>query len=196
MNKILILLFTLLLISCSEKEKKSDSKIVDKTIGFSMIVPGSFSKLDEESKKEQIQKGVKRLDKLHDSAFALSDIKNTILFKSDDENLFVLNNQDYDVKTQGDYNEAIKGINDLSYQTQSMNFPNANIDSVTSKEMIDGVEFSKFILSTKISETKTMHMVKYNKLFKDKDFTASVVFTNDELGREVIKAFKDSKFKK
>lgn len=40
-------------------------------------------------------------------------------------------------------------------------------------------------------------MVNYHRLFNNKiDFTAAVIFTDERLGKEMLKAFKAAKFKK
>lgn len=189
-------LLSFFLLSCNGNKKKEGLKIIDNSVGLTMVVPSSFSQLDNEKKNEQVQKGKKLIDKLHDSVFVLSDIQKVNLFSHDDNNMFVLNVQDYDIETQGDYKSAIKEANRLVYETQLKNFPNSEADSVTSKETIDGIEFTKFILNAKVSEKTTMHVVNYNRLFKNKkDFTAAIIFTDEELGKDILKAFKASKFK-
>lgn len=59
MRAYLIICLIFLLTSCSEKIEKQGLKVIDKSIGLSMIVPDSFSKLDEETKLEKFKK-VKR----------------------------------------------------------------------------------------------------------------------------------------
>lgn len=194
-----ILLFcaAFLLLSCEQKENKPGLKIIDNKVGLSMVVPSSFSKLDDQTKNEQMQKGKRAIDKLHDSTFVLSDIQNVNMFSHNDNNMFLLNIQNYDQDSQGDYKTAINNANKLLYQTQIKNSPDIESDSVTSKEVIDGIEFMKFTLNTKISENETMHMVNYHRLFNNKiDFTAAVIFTDERLGKKMLKAFKAAKFKK
>ena len=195
--KYILFIFFCFVISCKETKKDTGLKIVDNSIGLKMIVPSSFVQLDQKEKEEKVQKGKKFIDKLHDSTFILSDVQKVNLFRHDDKNMFVLNTQDYDFDTHGDYKSAIKDINKLIYETQFKNYPTSQIDSSTSKEMIDGLEFIKFILNAKIDNNLTMHVVNYNRLFKNnKDFTASVIFTNEELGKEILKAVTNAKFKK
>lgn len=189
--------FIILLTSCSEKKEKPGIKVIDKSIGFSMVVPGSFSKLDKETKLKKVQKGKKLIDDLHDSVFVLSDIEKVNIFSHDNNNMFVLNTQNYDSETQGEYKSAINNVNKLVYETQIKNYPTTQIDSATSTEIIDGVEFMKYTLNAKISNNATMHMVNYNHLFNNKkDFTASIIFTTETLGKEVLKSFKAARFKK
>lgn len=194
---LLTALFLCFIIGCKENSKKPGLKIVDPAVGLTMTVPGSFPRLDQETKKETFQKGKRAIDKLHDSVFVLSDIQKVNLFSHDDNNMFILNTQDYDFKTQGDFRSAIHEVNKLVYETQIKNYPASKIDSASSKEIIDGVEFIKFVLNAKVNDDITMHMVNYSKLFKNnKDFTAAVVFTDEELGKEILKAFKAATFKK
>ncbi len=182
--------------SCSNPKKRSDVTIIDDQTGFRMALPESFSELDAKTKKEQFQAGKRKMDQLHDSTFVLSNVDKAHLYKHDDNNIFVLNIQNYNVENQGEYDEAIRDNRKFLFQTQQLNFPEARIDSSSSREMIDGVEFNKFILNTTISKDKTMHVINYNKLLKDKDFTASVIFSDEDRGKEILKAFKNAKFRK
>jgi len=198
--KPIIFIFSVVfLLNCNEKDNsKSGTKIFDTATGFSMTVPSSFPKLDSQTKEGKLKKGVKQLNKLHASEleFDLNTIEKASIFQYDEDNIFLLNTKDYSVAEQGNYNEAISELNKFAYQTQNLNFPNARLDSVTSREKIDGIEFIKYILTAKISENKTMHVVNYYHLFKDKDFTASIIFTDEELGKQVLRAFKAAKLKK
>lgn len=197
MRAYLIICLIFLLTSCSEKIEKQGLKVIDKSIGLSMIVPDSFSKLDEETKLEKVQKGKKVIEDLHDSVFVLNDIQKANIFSHDDNNMFVLNTQNYDFETQGEYRSAINNINKLIYETQVKNYPETKIDSSTTIEIIDGIEFMKFTLNATISKNATMHMVNYNHLFDNKkDLTAAVIFTDEALGKAVLKSFKAAKFKK
>jgi hypothetical protein len=190
-------IFTLL--NCTGKEDKQESKIIDKTTGFYMSVPISFPKLDSGEKEGELERGKKQLNKLHDSEldFDENSIETANIFQHDSNNLFIFNTKKYDVKTQGNYREGISDLNKLLYQTQTLNFPKAELDSITVKEKIDGFEFIKYILNAKISENRTLHVINYYYLFRDnKDFTASIIFDNEELGKEILYAFKAAKFKK
>jgi len=198
-STIVFIFSAVFLLNCKEKSGKPGTKINDNTTGFSMTVPGSFPKLDSPAKEGQLKKGTRQLNKLHDSEleFDLNSIEKANIFQADENNLFLLNTKEYNIDTQGNYNEAISELNKFAYQTQQLNFPNAKLDSATLKEKIDGIEFTKYILNAKISDDKTMHVVNYYHLFKDnKDFIASVIFTDEELGKEVLQAFRASKFKK
>lgn len=196
-SAILITLSFLSVICCKENKKAPGLKVVDNSVGLTMIVPNSFVKLGQETKEEKFQKGKKVINQLHDSVFVLSDIQKVNLFSHDDNNMFILNTQDYDFKTQGDFRSSVNEINKLVYETQIKNYPSADIDSSSSKETIDGVEFMKFVLNAKVTNDLTMHMVNYSKLFKNnKDFTAAVIFTDEDLGKEILKAFRAAEFKK
>lgn len=164
-----------------------------------MVVPSSFTKLDREEKEGQLNKGKKQLNKLHDSEleFDSNSIGTATIFQHDNNNLFIINTKNFDIKTQGNYNEAINDLNRFVYETQALNFPNATLDSVTLKEKIDGREFIKYVLNAKISDNRTMHVINYYCLFEnDKDFTASIIFDNEELGKEILSSFKAAKFNK
>jgi len=197
-NSLILFFFSVLLINCNKVENTPGTQIVDISTGFTMTVPSSFKKLNNETKKEQLQRGKNQLNKLHEKELQFdSSLERAKMFQYDGDNLFLLNTKNYDISSQGNYDKAIKELNQFAYQTQSLNFPTARIDSLTSKETIDGVKFIKYIINAKISENKTMHLINYYHLFgNNADFTASIVFTDEELGKEILKAFKASKFKK
>ncbi|KMQ59465.1 hypothetical protein ACM46_20455 [Chryseobacterium angstadtii] len=181
----------LLIISCNRKE----IQIVDKAIGFSMNLPGGFQKLDQRETDQAINLGKEKFKKIYNADLDISNLKPNI-FEKDRDNYFVLNIKDYNPQIEGDYSQAVYESNIQLYNTYRQNFTGAKIDTLTAHEKIDQIDFTKFSVSIDIPNKAKMQVVSYTSFIKNKDFTASVVYLDEEIGNEMINALKKAKFKK
>lgn len=169
---------------------------MDKSTGFQIVLPPSFSRLSESEKSKKLNQGKDKIDELFESDIDLGGVGEAQLFKVDETNYFIFSVQDFDPKVDGDYLAAINETNSMVIDAYKKAFPNKEMTYKTVSENVDGVKFIKFILKMKLSERTTMNVINYNKLFGTKDFIASIIFTNIENGRKMEDAFKNAKFKK
>ena len=186
--------FLLIVINCNGSESK-EIQIIDKALGFSMNLPEGFQKLDQEETNKAVNLGKKKLKKLYDVDIDMSDMKPNI-FKKDEENYFILSIKDYNVEIDGDYKHAVAEYNIQLYTAYRKNFITAEIDTLTSYGKIDNVDFTKFSVSIDIPHKAKMEVVSYNTYIKNKDFSASIVYLDKDIGEEMVNAIKSAKFKK
>ena len=72
--------------------------------------------------------------------------------------------------------------------------PMAKIDSASSRETIGGLEFQTFKLILVFPDGMKWHSLVYNRLFDDKDFSVSIMYIEEEAGKMIIDAWRNSEF--
>lgn len=193
LKTILLLFLTLIFINCNNKESNNEVQIVDHNTGFQMELPKGFQKMDNGEADKVLKVGKDNIDKIYETNIDISDVEPT-LFKKDKDHYFLFNIRNYDAQIDGDYNELTLEANKLLLSVYQQSFPNSKIDTSTSKEKIDKMVFEKYSLQIDFPESKRMNVITYSKLINKKDFTLAVIYSNDEVGQQVLNSIKQSKF--
>lgn len=158
-----------------------------------MIVPDSFSKLDEETKLEKVQK-VKGHWGFAWFCICFKWHTKANIFSHDDNNMFVLNTQNYDFETQGEYRSAINNINKLIYETQVKTIRKQNWFFYDHWNYWWNWVYEIYLKCNNF-QNATMHMVNYNHLFDNKKILQLQLFLPMKHWESSIKSFKAAKFK-
>ena len=181
--------------SCEGQKSEKQILIVDKSTGFKMFLPKGFEELTENESDKIIIAGKKNIDQIYDTDIEISDVKPK-LFKLDKNHYFLINSRAYDPKTDGDYATAVNESNGLLYRTYLRSFENSKVDSMNQQKRIDGFNFAKYSLLINIPPNSKMKVTNYASLVKNKDLTIAVVYSDDNIGNDVINAVESAKFEK
>ncbi|MFI5206158.1 MAG: hypothetical protein ACHQVK_04415, partial [Candidatus Paceibacterales bacterium] len=85
-------------------------------------------------------KGTDMIEKTYDTKVD-NQAKEIFVFRSDQLNYFESNYQPFDTAVDGDYLESCKSVDDILYQTFATQMKDVKIDTSTSVEKIDNLEF-------------------------------------------------------
>ncbi|WP_418360281.1 hypothetical protein [Sphingobacterium detergens] len=186
---IILLLFQ----NCSGQ--KTDTKFYDKDFKWSIQIPKDFTKVSAKEWAEKQQRGENALEKTTGEA-VINEAKTIFVFKTDDMNYFEANYQPFDINIDGDYRENNRNVNHALYQTFRDNMPNARIDTLSSTEKIDSLFFYKYETKIYLPNNQILDIIMYSKLFDKKEFTVNIMFADPKRGKEMVEAWKNSKFEK
>ena len=188
-------LVTILLLFQNCSGQKTDTKFYDKDFKWSIQIPKDFAKVSAKEWAEKQQSGENALEKTTGEE-VINEAKTIFVFKTDDMNYFEANYQPFDINIDGDYRENNRNVNHALYQTFRDNMPNARIDTLSSTEKIDSLFFYKYETKIYLPNNQILDIIMYSKLFDKKEFTVNIMFTDPKCGKEMIDAWKNSKFEK
>lgn len=191
--KFIVLSLFLLFFNCQGQELSDQIQIVDKITGFKMDLPEGFEQLTDSEMSKMMTIGKEKIDNVYHSDIELSG-GDPMMFKKDNYNYFIIHIKDYDPAVDGDYNDAVVNTNNVLYETYRQTFKNANIDTFSSSEKIDGVTFDRYSIKIEIPPKTNMKILSYSTYKEGKDIAVSVAYSNDEIGEEILKALRSAKF--
>ncbi|WP_159018069.1 hypothetical protein [Algibacter sp. L3A6] len=180
----------LILTSCNKEKVRV---IENDDFKWTVTIPKSFKELSESEWDKVEDKGIETFESVYGE-----EVENraTTLFayKNGQFQTFESNYQIHDLETDGDYFKSNAEVNQIMYETFEETIPNATLDSISSKQLIDGLEFDRFEINIDFPNGIEMTTVGYSRLFNDKDFTINIVYTKESVGKELIKNILNSKF--
>lgn len=190
-----ILFFSLtILVGCKKNIAEVDNSFYNKTFKWSIIVPEDYQRIDQKEVDQIKNEAEELLDKKNNSS---DETSNSILaFNKNDSNYFIAN---YEIFSEGsqfiDMKMKIKDY--LIIKNIEQIFPTAKTEDYTvNKENVSGLEFRKArIVLTEKGKTIATAVI-FSRLFNDKIFMASIIYEDENYGKEMIDLFKKSTFKK
>ncbi len=170
-------------------------KVYVEEFKWTITIPKTFTKMTKDELEKNKRKGAEAIEKT--TGEEIED-KTVPLFavKSDKMNLLESNYQVVDIKEYGSYVDYRNLINSVLYDVYKNMFPNENIDTSSTTELIDGLEFYVFNLNLKSSIGTTLKVFSYSRLFDDKDLTVNIIYSDENKGKLLLDAFRNSKFEK
>tara|TARA_R110002073_G_scaffold89852_1_gene212382 strand:- start:7741 stop:8319 length:579 start_codon:yes stop_codon:yes gene_type:complete len=189
------LIFTLTLISfISCKNQIKNRQFFIEEFNWTLVAPEGFKYTSAKEVKKIRGRGMEILkdtygDEVEDRTINLFFIENGKL------NKFEANFQPFDETVDGNYSEANKELNELMVNAFTVNLDDIKIDTISSKEKIDKLDFHLFKIKVTYPNNMVLHTYMFNRLFEKKDLTCTIIFIDEKLGLEMLNSFKKSKFK-
>ena len=106
-------------------------------------------------------KGADAIEKTFEGEI-INQSKTIFVFKSDQLNYFESNYQPFDVSIDGDYLESCKNVNEVLIETFKAQMPNAKIDTITTVEKIDNLEFQVFKMKIEYPNKMILNLLMYS----------------------------------
>lgn len=192
MKKALYFLITIIFFSCKKEVK--NRKFFIKEFNWAIEVPEGLNYVSTGDIKKLKAKGMKLLENAYGEE--VEDKTRTLFFiESGKFNKFEANTQFFDETVDGSYTETNNEIKKLLVNTFSQNMSNIKIDSLSSKVIIDNLEFLKFDLKVILPNELVLYTTMFNRLFGKKELSCSIIYSNKEIGTKMLKSFTSSKFK-
>lgn len=182
-----ILLFALVtIIGCKKKNTFENNRFFDKTFNWEITIPDDYEKVIQKEKGEV--KGDTALVKKENSIVA---------FKRDEANYFSANYENYPAGDVRGVDLKMRLKDFLLLKDIGKVYPKGKMgDYLVSSEKISGLEFRKSEIEVTEDGKTVATAVIFSKGFGDKIFIASIVYEDENYGKDMIDLFKKSTFKK
>jgi len=207
MKKILFTVITgisLSLTSCGQVDpnknidegKVEGSFYTSQEIGWTIEIPEGWTVVDMEKTKETEEKARKAVEETMDGEIDLSAFKKLISFQKDQFNCLQSSSEPFKLEYEGEWEENNAALKEIIYTT----FLNQGVksdSSATTIEKIDGLEFQKYSFTIYSPKGEViLKQIMYSRLINGFDFGVNINYTNDKDRDELLKVFRNSKFKK
>jgi hypothetical protein len=165
-------------------------------IGWTIEIPKGWTVVDKEEKQATNEKGKKAIKETIKEDFDFSGLKNLIGFQKNQFNIFQSTSEPFELEYEGEWeenNSELKKILFATYKNQGIKADS----SATSIEKIDGLDFHTY--SFTIYSPKGVVILKqllFSRLINGYDFGVNLNYNNDKDRDELLKVFRNSKFKK
>ncbi|MFY7740675.1 MAG: hypothetical protein ACOVQC_09165 [Flavobacterium sp.] len=196
MKKLIYLIVCLIvtLQSCNG-QTTAKKEIYNKDFNWKITIPENFENVSAEDWTKMQNKGADAIEKTFEGEI-INQSKTIFVFKSDQLNYFESNYQPFDVSIDGDYLESCKNVNEVLIETFKAQMPNAKIDTITTVEKIDNLEFQVFKMKIEYPNKMILNLLMYSRLFGKKEFTVNIMYVDNKKGQLMTEAWKNSKFLK
>lgn len=165
-------------------------------IGWTIEIPKGWAVIDKEKIKETNEKGLKAIEETIDGEIDYSGLKNLISFQKNRFNIFQSTSEPFELEYEGEWEENNAVLKDIIYST----YENQGIkaDSTATKiETIDGLDFQTYSFTIYSPKGEIiLRQIMYSRLINGFDFGANINYNNDKDRDELLKVFRNSKFKK
>jgi hypothetical protein len=167
-----------------------------KQIGWTVSIPDSFISTNSHYNDSVQKEGKKILEQTNDIKIDDRNLKDLISISKGELNYFNATLRRYDLKKEGNYDIATEITNKMTYKALLSQLPDNRIDSMSKKDTIDGVIFSKFELTVFLEDNWVMTMVVMSKFYKGFDFGITYFYTDVITKEEIETMLYSSKFSK
>ena len=193
MRKVVFSLIIISIISC--KNEIQDKSFFIKEFNWHITVPEGFNYMGAEEIIKYRDRGKKLIEETYNEE-VIDQTKNLFFIENGQLNKFEANYQPFDETIDGDYLEVGKNIRQLLVETFTINFEGVKIDTISSTEIIDKLEFQKFNIKVTYSNNMVLHLYMFNRLFDKKELTCTIAFIDEKIGSRMLNSLLKSKFKK
>lgn len=181
--------------SCNSQTKIDKKEFFNKDFNWTIIIPENFEIVPSEEWMKMQNKGADAIEKSYETKVE-NNAKTIFAFKSDQFNYFESNYQPFDTIENGNYDESCRDVNKILYGTFESQMPNAKLDSISSKEIINGLTFNKFKTTIYFPNKMIMECLMYSRLFGKREFTVNIMTVDTTKQKVLLDAWTNSKFKK
>jgi len=172
----------------------AQNEFYNKEFNWKINIPDNFENFTEKEWEKIQQKGKAAIEKSTGQK-VINQSKTILVFRTDQLNYFEANYQPFNPAKDGSYSENIKFINKTLTKTFIDNIPGCKVSSEITKEKINGLEFYKIYMKIIYPNKIVFHSYMYSRLFGKKDFSANIMFIDEDKGKIMLENFKNSTFK-
>jgi hypothetical protein len=179
-----------------DEGKVEGSFYTSQEIGWTIEIPEGWTVVDMEKTKETEEKARKAVEETMDGEIDLSAFKKLISFQKDQFNCLQSSSEPFKLEYEGEWEENNAALKEIIYTT----FLNQGVksdSSATTIEKIDGLEFQKYSFTIYSPKGEViLKQIMFSRLINGFDFCVNINYTNDKDRDELLKVFRNSKFKK
>jgi len=179
-----------------DEGKVEGSFYTSQEIGWTIEIPEGWTVVDIEKTKETEEKARKAVEETMNGEIDLSAFKKLISFQKDQFNCLQSSSEPFKLEYEGEWEENNAALKEIIYTT----FLNQGVksdSSATTIEKIDGLEFQKYSFTIYSPKGEViLKQIMFSRLINGFDFGVNINYTNDKDRDELLKVFRNSKFKK
>ena len=193
---ILTLILTITLLSGKgQMTSKESHQFQFPQVGWKIKVPSDFTIMDSAQVAAMDNIGVNAINNTYDTTNDFGTTKTLISFTKGQYNFFSSTITPFDPQRDGDWNEVNSKLKNRILETLRTQAA-IKIDTSSSVETIDGLEFHKFQIITTYQSKLVMNTLMYRRLYKGFDYGINISYTDDNVGKELQLILASSKFDK
>ena len=195
MNKLpLFFLFAITFFSsCSGQDTTNKNELAISDFNWKLKIPEFLISENKDEWKKAQDRGKKGIEDTYNVELK-NKVKTIFIFKSQDQSFFEATSENFNPEMASDYIATCKRMNDIFYNSITTQVPNAKVDTLQTVETIDNIQFQTLTSKMSFPNGSTKNAIMFRHLFKDTELTVSVMFSNEQTGRQIIEAFKKSSF--
>ncbi len=168
-------------------------EIYNKDFNWTITIPEKFQNVSAEEWAKMQNKGADAIEKTYDEK-VINRAKTIFVFKSDQLNYLESNYQPFDIEIDGDYLESCKNVNNILYETFKTQMPDIKIDSISTTEKIDNLEFQTFKMKVEYPNKMILNFLMFSRLFDKKEFSVNIMYVDNNKGQQMLESVRKSKF--
>jgi isoleucyl-tRNA synthetase len=188
------LVFFLVSFSCYSQD--AEKIFVFKELGWTLSLPVSFKILDSIDDSKRSEKGKKASEETNNIEGDISKTRTLISAIKNTYNYFNSTITPFDPKKDGSWDSRNKEIKNFMYQAFSTKMEDAKIDSLTTTETIDGLQFDKYKITVTIDNKVLFTTLLLSRFYKGYDFGITYLYLDAETKEEIEQTLMKSKFEK
>ncbi len=161
--------------------------------GWTVTIPEEFDSVGKEEWERLQTRGMNALENTIGEELTVRP-EVVFIFRKGQFNYFEANALPYEEIVDGDYLSGLQDVKKALCKTFQNQIPGVKLDSISSVETIDSLEFQKFILSIEFPNGLSMMFFHYCRLFGKVQLTANIVYIDERAGEKMLEAMKQSRF--
>jgi hypothetical protein len=189
-----IIFLAIIFQNCTEQTSPK-KEIHNNDFNWTITIPENFESVSAEQWTKMQNKGREAIEKTYDAKVD-NQAKTIFVFKNDQLNYFESNYQPFDSTTDGNYLESWKSVNEILYQTFISQMQGTKIDTTTSTEKIDNLEFQTLKMIVTYPNNRVLNILMFSRLFDKKEFTVNIMYVDNKKGELMLDSWKKSTFGK
>ena len=194
---ILTLILTIILLSGKgQVTSKQSHQFQFPQVGWKVKVPSDFTIMDSAQVAAIDNIGANAINNAYDTATDFGRTKTLITFSKGQYNFFSSTITPFDPQRDGDWNEVNSKLKNVILESLRTQASAIKIDTSSSVETIDGLEFHKFQIITTYESKLVMNTLMYRRLYKGFDYGINISYTDYNVGKELELILASSKFDK
>jgi len=196
MNKTVILLslFTLFLGSCSNGQK-TVREFYDENFKWKITIPENLKDANTKKWEKSRERGMQAIEDTYGEGIEDYTIP-IFTFNNGQFNVFEAMYEPFDPEVDGEFLETCKLVNEIMYTTFVTQMPDAVVDTLTTIEQIDNLDFYVFKIKITYPNKMILNMLMYSRLFDKQSFGLNIIYREEEIGQKMLDAWRNSTFGK
>lgn len=204
MQKSLIFIFTLSIsffLSCkTDPNKQINEGKIEKgiyysaEIGWTMEIPDGWKVTKRDSIANMADRGLDAINETAGIDYDISQLKHLLTFQKGRFNMFQSTSEPFELEYEGEWEDNNETIKELLYETFTSR--GIKVDTSSSVDKIDQLEFKVFHITLYGPDGTTMlNQDMYGRHINGYDFGVNLNYQNDEKKNEMMRVWRNSKFK-
>ena len=192
-----IIILSLLAVVAGSCEQKTAQEFYDENFQWKITIPENFKAVNSKKWEKSRERGLHAIENTYGGDIEIEDYTIPIFtFNNGRFNIFEAMYEPFDPEVDGDFFENSQLVNEILYETFITQMPDVLIDTLTTIEKIDNLDFYLFRINITYPNKTIMNMLMYSRLFDKQSFALNIMYQDEKIGQKMLDAWKNSTFEK